>query len=141
MATVTTHDLPTVAGLWTGSDLEEQREQGAGSHDQLVEGREQLLDRLTGPSGLDPAASPAEAVVAAYRLLASAPSTLLAATLEDAVGEERRPNIPGTTQRPNWSYALPVRVDDLADHELVKSVTSLLAEAVPSPPPPPEETS
>ena len=30
MAAVTTHDLPTVAGLWTGADLAEQREHGTG---------------------------------------------------------------------------------------------------------------
>jgi 4-alpha-glucanotransferase len=26
LAAVTTHDLPTIAGLWTGADLEEQRQ-------------------------------------------------------------------------------------------------------------------
>ena len=30
MAAITTHDLPTVAGLWTGADVEEQRAAGTG---------------------------------------------------------------------------------------------------------------
>ena len=28
LAAVTTHDLPTIAGLWTGADLEDQRAAG-----------------------------------------------------------------------------------------------------------------
>ena len=33
---------------------------------------------------------------------------LLSATLDDAVGEVRRPNMPGADDRPNWSLPLPV---------------------------------
>jgi 4-alpha-glucanotransferase len=32
------------------------------------------------------------------------------------VGEERRPNVPGTTERDNWRVPLPVPVDQLAEH-------------------------
>ncbi len=47
-------------------------------------------------------------------MLARAPSTLLSATLDDAVGEVRRPNMPGTTdQWPNWSIAHPGPIDGL----------------------------
>ena len=61
-----------------------------------------------------PTDAPAEqAVERAHQLLAQAPSTLLSATLDDAVGELRRPNMPGTTERPNWSLPLPVLVEDL----------------------------
>ena len=138
LATVTTHDLPTVAGLWTGSDLDDQVRSDAGPEDQLVTARRQLLDRLTGPAGLDPQAAADEAVVAAHRLLARAPSMLLAATLEDAVGEQRRPNMPGTTEPTNWSTPLRVLVDDLPRHRLVEAVTASLAEAVPAAPRPEE---
>ena len=133
MAAVTTHDLPTVAGLWTGSDLEEQRRLGVGDDDELGESRKQLLERLAGPAGLAPDAGSDEAVVAAHGLLARAPCTVLSATLEDAVGDERRPNMPGTTERPNWSIALPVLVDDLPDHPMARAVTGLLAAAVTPP--------
>ena len=40
----------------------------------------------------------------------------------DAVGERRRPNMPGTTDRPNWSLPLPVPVEDLPGHPLVQTV-------------------
>ena len=48
------------------------------------------------------------------RLLAQAPSMILTATLDDAAVVEDRPNIPGTVdERPNWSLALPVTLEEL----------------------------
>jgi 4-alpha-glucanotransferase len=127
MAAITTHDLPTVAGLWTGSDLAEQREHGLGSHEDLERGRASLLEHLAGvPAG----APAAEAVEVAHRSLAAAPSILLSATLDDALAEERRPNMPGADGRPNWSLPLPVPVEDLAAHPGVRSVAEVLAEGL-----------
>ena len=124
MAAVTTHDLPTIAGLWTGSDVAEQKQYGTGTDEELETGRAALLEHL----GDVPAdADPADAVAAAYRRLATAPSTLLSATLDDAVAEERRPNIPGTTDRPNWDLPLPVPTEELAAHPGVQAVAAVLA--------------
>jgi 4-alpha-glucanotransferase len=127
MAAVTTHDLPTVAGLWTAADLAEQRDHGAAGDEELERGRDSLLKRLP---GLPPDASPEDAVLSAYRLLARAPSTLLSATLDDAVGEPRRPNMPGAGNRPNWSLPLPVPVEELAAHPLLQQVARTLADGV-----------
>jgi 4-alpha-glucanotransferase len=127
MAAITTHDLPTVAGLWTGEDVEEQREYGTGTEDELERGRTSLLEHLPGLADGAPAE---QAVEQAHRLLAGAPSKLLSATLDDAVGELRRPNMPGAGDRPNWSLPLPVLVDDLAAHPLVQTVTRTLADGV-----------
>ena len=127
MAAITTHDLPTVAGLWTGTDLEEQRRYETGPDEELARGRSELLGRLR---GVRENAPPATAVERAHRLLAQAPSLLLSATLDDAVAEERRPNMPGTTNRPNWSLPLPVAVEDLPAHPLVRSVAQTLDGAV-----------
>jgi 4-alpha-glucanotransferase len=71
-----------------------------------------------------------DAVRHAHRLLARAPATLLSATLDDAVAERRRPNMPGTTDRPNWSLPLPVTVEDLPAHPLLQEVARTLAEGV-----------
>lgn len=114
LATVTTHDLPTVAGLWTGSDAEEQLVATGMPEADVRGGREELLEKLT-RDGLAADASPAEAVEAAYAQLTRAPCLLLQLSLEDAVLEERRPNIPGTVERVNWRIPLPVPVDELAD--------------------------
>ncbi|SFO53102.1 4-alpha-glucanotransferase [Geodermatophilus obscurus] len=127
MAAVTTHDLPTVAGLWTGADLEEQRQYGTGTDEELERGRETLLGRLP---GLKKKAKPDKAVKRAHELLAQAPSLLLSATLDDALAVERRPNVPGTTDRPNWSLPLPVPVEELAGHELLGKVARVLADGV-----------
>jgi 4-alpha-glucanotransferase len=111
MAALTTHDLPTVAGLWTGDDLRAQRAAGMVANES---GAAALRDRLAGLTGLAPDADPAEAVARAYAVLAQAPSMLLAAGLEDATVERRRPNLPGTTdQWPNWRIPLAVPVEEL----------------------------
>jgi 4-alpha-glucanotransferase len=127
MAAVTTHDLPTIPGLWTGADLAEQREHGLGTDEELERGRTSLLEHL----GDVPAdATPAEAVASAYRRLATAPSTLLSATLDDALAEERRPNMPGANERPNWRLPLPVPTEELAGHAGVQAVARVLAEGL-----------
>jgi 4-alpha-glucanotransferase len=127
MAAVTTHDLPTVAGLWTGADLAEQREQATGTDEELARGRAALLSKLT---GLPDDATPEDAVRRAHELLARAPSALLSATLDDALAERRRPNMPGADDRPNWSLPLPVPVDDLAEQPLVRAIATTLAAGV-----------
>lgn len=53
---------------------------------------------------------------------------LVAATLEDAVEAQDRPNVPGTIdQRPNWSLPLPVLLDDLAADPRVGRLAGLLS--------------
>ncbi|HEX8092433.1 4-alpha-glucanotransferase [Jatrophihabitans sp.] len=110
LAAVTTHDLPTVAGLWTGTDLADQR---AGGLDADAASTEQLRDHLAEVTAVPATASARQVVEAAYQALARAPSRLLAATLEDAAVVELRPNLPGTTRQQNWSLPLPVGLEDL----------------------------
>ncbi len=130
MAVVTTHDLPTVAGLWTGADLEDQRRCLPGREQELDRGREQLLRRLQRPTGLPRSAAPEHAVEAAHQLLATAPSTLLCATLEDAALAEPRPNLPGVTNRPNWCLALPLTIEELAESPTAHSLAQTLRAAL-----------
>ncbi|MEV7430900.1 4-alpha-glucanotransferase [Nocardioides sp. NPDC092400] len=115
LAAVTTHDLPTVAGLWTGSDAEDQLASTDMAEADVRSGREELLERLR-RDGLAPDAPVEDAVTEAYRQLGSAPSLLLSVALEDAVAEERRPNVPGTTERDNWRLPLGVPLEELPDH-------------------------
>jgi 4-alpha-glucanotransferase len=126
MAAVTTHDLPTVAGLWSGADMADQAEHGLGDETSRARDRDALLTPLRAGADLDDDASAEDATLAAYRLLARAPSVLVSATLEDAVGDPRRPNMPGTTDRANWCLPLPVLVDDLPGHEGAAAVAEAL---------------
>ena len=124
LAAVTTHDLPTVAGMWTGSDLAEQHAIGL---DPNEEGARAIRDKLADWSGSPDDASPAEVVVRTHRLLAQAPSMILTATLDDAAVVEERPNVPGTVEeRPNWSIALPVPLEELEESPTAAAIAEAL---------------
>src|SRR5207237_7538524 len=94
MAAVTTHDLPTIAGLWTGSDLEEQRRLGVNPNE---ESTARLRDRLARELGASDTTALDDVVAGTYRLLARAPSAILCATLEYPLPAQARPNVPGPT--------------------------------------------
>jgi 4-alpha-glucanotransferase len=122
---VTTHDLPTVAGVWTGSDVDDQRAAGVPVAE---EGTATLRGRLARVAGLPDGAPVADAVVAAHRALAASPSALVAATLEDALQVTGRPNMPGTVDTwPNWSLALPKPLEELESDPVVGAVAGALA--------------
>jgi 4-alpha-glucanotransferase len=122
LATMTTHDLPTSAALLTGADQAMLASLGR----RIDQGdMHRRLQHLAGPH----ARTVAEVVPAAYRTLAAAPTRLVLATLEDALGSIRRPNLPGTIDEyPNWRIPLPVRVEDLATHPKVQVLVAALLE-------------
>jgi 4-alpha-glucanotransferase len=124
LAAVTTHDLPTVAGLWTGSDLRAQRERGTDPNEASTA---ELRGRLRTWTGLDADAPVEDVVRRVHGLLAEAPSVIVTATLEDALAVEERPNHPGTTDSRNWSVALPVTLEEIEDDPLVDEVARTLA--------------
>jgi 4-alpha-glucanotransferase len=124
LAAVTTHDLPTIAGLWTGADQEAQRALGWQPNEG---GFQWMRARLREFAGVDDSASVPEVIERAYRLLAGAPSAVVTATLEDALAVPERPNLPGTTtERPNWSLALPVSLEELERHPLPRAIADAL---------------
>jgi len=126
MAAITTHDLPTVVGAWTGADVTDQRAAGMDVDGGPVE---DLAVKLSSWAGLDRQASPEEAVRAAHRLLADASSAVVTATLDDALAVDRRPNLPGTTddQRSNWRLPLPKPLEEIEHDPLVLDVARLLS--------------
>jgi 4-alpha-glucanotransferase len=126
LAAITTHDLPTVAGLWSGSDLAEQ----VALRLSPDAGEERALrERLMHLTGLGPGASIDEMILATHGALAQARSMLVVATLEDALAMAERPNIPNTTsgQRPNWSRALSVPLDDFANQSRPAALARILS--------------
>lgn len=124
-AAVTTHDLPTIAGTLTGSDLADQAAAGLEPDpDSLA----LLRKRLIRAADVGPDPSLDELVVALHRRLAASPSALVAGTLEDALHVRERPNLPGTVaaQRPNWSLALPLPLEELTADARVAEVVEAL---------------
>ncbi len=125
LAAVTTHDLPTVAGLWSGADVRDQQAAGLSP---AVEEHRRLREHLRSLRRLHDGASVEEAVLAAYSALAEAPSAVLLATLEDLLLVERRPNMPGTTADhwPSWSMPLPAGVEEIVACPRAEAIARLL---------------
>jgi 4-alpha-glucanotransferase len=125
LAAVTTHDLPTVRGLWTGSDLEEQVRVGVVPN---VPGTEALRARVGDLIGVADETAVDAVALAIHRHLAEAPSVLLAATLEDALGVAERPNLPGTTgaRRANWALALPAALEEIETDPRPRTIAEAL---------------
>jgi 4-alpha-glucanotransferase len=110
---MTTHDLPTTTGLWSSADAEDRR---AAGFPEDPGGDERMRSRLAAFAGVDAGteADPGEVVLAAHRALGAAGSDLVLVTLEDAVGQSPRPNLPGTIdEHPNWRLPLPATIEDL----------------------------
>jgi 4-alpha-glucanotransferase len=121
VASVTTHDLPTSAGFLTGDHVRVRGELGllsdpAAEARNATRERTEMLELLVSEGLLAPdeaeLATPqssqlADQVVALHELLGLSPSRVLLASLSDAVGDLRQPNMPGTVDEyPNWR--LPV---------------------------------
>lgn len=126
LAAVTTHDLPTLAGTWSGADAEDQAAAGLPADRRALSVLRRRLARIGGVgegAGLD------AALLAVHGAIAAAPSVLALASLEDATLDPRRPNLPGTTraQRDNWSHALPLTLDQLERNALVRRLATAMA--------------
>jgi 4-alpha-glucanotransferase len=124
LGAVTTHDLPTIAGLWTGIDLANQRAIGEEPNEESTAA---VRDHLQTLVGLDDDAPVDEVVARTYAALAQAPSMLLTAGLDDALGVEKRPNMPGTVdQWPNWRIPLPLSLEELQVDPRPRAVAAAL---------------
>jgi 4-alpha-glucanotransferase len=125
LATVSTHDLPTIAGFWTGTDLADQERLGL---QPPVEETRAARARFAHRIGVAEDGPVADAVVAAYEELARSPSLIVLAQVEDAGLVAERPNMPGTTdQWPNWSLALPAPIEEVLATELAARVADAIA--------------
>jgi 4-alpha-glucanotransferase len=128
LAMATTHDLPTIAGVWTGADDRELVEIGRPLPE---DGSRQIRERLEGVVALPEDAPVTDVVVRVHERLGEGASMLAFGTLEDLCGVRSRPNVPGSTiERPaNWSLALPLAIDDLAADPDANRAIQALAEA------------
>jgi 4-alpha-glucanotransferase len=58
--------------------------------------------------------APVDVAVASYTELARGRPRIVLASLEDALGVDERPNVPGTTTEfPNWRLALPSSLEEI----------------------------
>jgi 4-alpha-glucanotransferase len=124
LAAVTTHDLPTIAGLWSDRDLMIQKELGLSPNEA---GTRQIKSRIRRMTRSTDATPSAEIVARMHEALARAPSRILTATLHDAMAVEERPNMPATSNEwPNWRLALPKPIETLEDNRIAKRIARTL---------------
>lgn len=128
LAAVTTHDLPTIAGLWSGSDLAIQTKLGLQPN---IAATQRLIRRLRKMLKLNEDASVTEVIFRLHRHLVKMNSQVLLATLEDALGVEARPNMPGTMdEHPNWNQPLPQTLEAIQKNPRVRQLAKILDDAV-----------
>lgn len=119
LASVSTHDLPTFVGYWTGRDIDLKQELGlypapsdvAADRRQRADARHRLSETLT-VEKIEADEDPP--ITAVHRALARTPSRLAMVQLEDLLGLPDQVNMPGTVdEHPNWRRKLPIDVDGL----------------------------
>ncbi|MCU1457220.1 MAG: 4-alpha-glucanotransferase [Actinomycetia bacterium] len=131
LSSLNTHDTPTFAAFWRGTDIDarvevghtdeagaaEERAQRAALRSSIVDA---LVDRrLLAPRGPDddPADESTERSVfdAVLGFTAASDADIVLITLEDLWGETRAQNIPGTgAEVPNWRRRTARSLDDVA---------------------------
>jgi 4-alpha-glucanotransferase len=123
LASVTTHDLPTIQGLWTGEDVRTLRALGLRPNEEALRS---IRDRIQ-LTALRDELLPQQVIEAVHRLLGSAPSLLLTATMEDAFAMSNRPNVPGAPSTwPNWSVSLPLPIESLETNGIADAIAKAL---------------
>ncbi|MBA5865084.1 MAG: 4-alpha-glucanotransferase [Nitrospira sp. CR1.3] len=144
LAVVTTHDLPTLTGFWSGEDLQVRAGLGAfrddaarrQAWDERRRDKERMLEALKQegllPEGvqLDPASVPTMTPAlcrAIHVYLARSSSAVVLANLEDGLEELSQTNLPGTIDaHPNWSRKYAVSVDAVLGDERLRDLGAVL---------------
>lgn len=129
LATVTTHDMPTLRSFWEGLDIDLRRNLSlypSAELETLVrEGRERdreaLLEALTreglasGAPAAPAAPFSAELAHALHTYLARSSAALAAIQIEDLLGMTEPVNVPGTHREyPNWQRKVSCDLEDAA---------------------------
>ena len=125
LAAPNNHDLPTTAGLWTGSDEIVARELGVEPNEGFRNG---IFARLERNAGSPRDTSLTDVIDRSYAVLARAPSAAVLGSLEDALEVTERQNQPGTMGEQNWSTALPMPLEEIESSERVAALAKILEE-------------
>ena len=121
VAALNTHDMPTWAGFWRGTDVPLREELGLIDHTQaqrILEARREvrgalpasLPGLLADPDGEDPRAS----LEASLERLAASRAAIVMASLGDLLLEADPQNVPGTgPERLNWRRRYPWTLEEI----------------------------
>ena len=147
LAAATTHDLPTLKGMWSGRDLELRARLGLYPSEEQrqrqvlerTQDRARLLAALARegllPAGMTVHADPAMAMTSALALaihvfLARSPARIAIVQMEDVLEQLEQVNLPATsTEYPNWRRKLPLDLEEWAADARVIALAEALRHA------------
>ena len=146
MATLTTHDMPTLIGYWHCKDLELGQEIGLYQGEELmqslyadrVKSKQAILDSLHGHNSIpEHIGRDANFVGMTQDLnygmqihMAKGSSALLSLQIEDWLQMDMPVNIPGTSEEyPNWRRKLSVDLEDIFEKPEINKLTHDLTQA------------
>jgi 4-alpha-glucanotransferase len=137
VAMTSTHDLPTVAGWWTGADIATRAALGLANEE--TEAKQRAKDRASLWHAFQraivveadaPLPKDAAAVVdAAIGFAAQSPAAMTLIPIEDVLGLADQPNLPGTVDEyPNWRRRLDRPAAQVLDPPQVRARLEALRE-------------
>ncbi|WP_345790017.1 4-alpha-glucanotransferase [Spirabiliibacterium mucosae] len=146
MATLSTHDLPTIYGYWTGSDITIGQQFGVFPSEQVLKrvqferryAKEKILARLREAGVAIPEEVSAELnspcphafVYALQRYMSGVNSALLTLQVEDWLVMEKPVNIPGTDKEyPNWRRKLSRTIGEIFADTQVQTLLEAISTA------------
>ncbi len=150
LVSVSTHDLPTLAGWWEGHDVRLRQTLDLFPNDTIRDAeavrraqdrvrlmlaleRAKLLPEGASADALPPALD-APMIEAVHAYAAAAPSRLMMVQLEDALGLVEQANLPSTVdEHPNWRRKLPLELDALFENPRLQALFARQATLRPHP--------
>lgn len=144
-ACASTHDLATLDGFWTGTDLAvraqlrlyQSDEQQYEAQAARAQDRRHLLHALAQenllPADIDPDRPEQVAMTPAlrqaiYAFLARSPACLLMVELDDLTEEQHQANLPGTVlEHPNWRRRLSRDLDQIRCDPVLRDLAAAIA--------------
>lgn len=142
-----THDMPTLAGYWAGTDIDTAKQIGLMDEAKSALARDMrrkdrfavvealartgrwFVSRASFDEEMEGRTLPARLTEVLYSYLATAPCRLLLVQLEDVLGQKEQMNMPGTSSEyPNWRRKLPKTVSELYDSEEMKRLCAMIRE-------------
>lgn len=151
LVAVSTHDLATLAGWWSGEDLltrlrlhlypdrdayEHQRAERSADRRRLLRALKAagVIDKATLPDGARHFVLPFDLLLAVHAYIARAPARVMMVQMEDALGMLDQANMPATVnEHPNWRRKLPLTLEQIATDPRTATLASILAQQRPRP--------
>ncbi|MGA7622040.1 MAG: 4-alpha-glucanotransferase [Candidatus Acidiferrales bacterium] len=143
IATVGSHDLPTLRGWWTSDDIELRKRHNlypepsiAESHEKQRAAEKALLLEALCKEGFEPGdgREHESLCLAVHGYLARCKAAIAMLQVENLTGEISQVNLPATSfERPNWRRRLSIPIEHLATDQKIQATFELMRRERPKP--------